>query len=204
MNKPFSPACERNQEPILEVLKEFVTKDDRRLLEIGSGTGQHAVYMAPSFPQVEWFPSDMPDKIPGMMLWFNEAKIKNIKPPVKLSIGKDEFPKLKFDVIYTANTFHILHWKECKSLMKMMGNRLREGSRVIIYGPFKYDGAFSSPSDEAFDLELKSQDPLRGIRSFEDVNNAMTKNGFELIADVGMPANNRTLVFQRLKFFPSK
>lgn len=200
MEKPFSPACERNQEPILEVLKEFITKEDRRLLEIGSGTGQHAVFMAPEFPFLEWYPSDLAARHAGMKLWFKESNAKNIQSPVRLEVGKDEFPKLKFDVIYTANTFHIMHWKECKTLMKMMGNRLREGSRVFIYGPFKYNGEFSSESDAAFDLELKARDPMSGIRSFEDVHNAMVKFGFELLADVAMPANNRTLVFQRLKF----
>lgn len=200
MEKPFSPACERNQEPILEIMKEFITRDDHRLLEIGSGTGQHAVYLAPHFPWLEWHPTDMSDKLSGMRLWFNEAKIKNIQAPVRVEIGKDEFPKLKFDLIFTANTFHIMHWKECKTLMKMFGNRLREGSRVLIYGPFKYNGAFTSESNERFDQELKQRDPSSGIRSFEDVLNAMTKNGFELIADNEMPANNRMLVFNRLKF----
>jgi cyclopropane fatty-acyl-phospholipid synthase-like methyltransferase len=200
MDKPFSPACERNRDPILEILKQYITKEDRRLLEIGSGTGQHAVYFAPNFPQVEWHPSDVPGNIPGMKLWFNEAKIQNIQIPVKLEIGQHEFPKLKYDVVYTSNTFHIMHWKECKTFMKMLGNRLREGSRVFIYGPFKYEGSFTSPSNEQFDQELKARDPASGIRSFEDVNNAMIKNGFELINDFDMPANNQMLVYNRLKF----
>jgi cyclopropane fatty-acyl-phospholipid synthase-like methyltransferase len=200
MDKPFSPACERNKDPILEVLKQYVTMDDRRLLEIGSGTGQHAVYFAPHFPQVEWYPTDVAANLLGMKMWFTEARIKNIQTPVRCEIGKDEFPKLKFDIIYTANTFHIMHWKECKSLMKMFGNRLREGSRVLIYGPFKYNGAFTSPSNEEFDQELKVRDPASGIRAFEDVNNSMMKNGFELLNDIAMPANNQMLVYRRLKF----
>jgi cyclopropane fatty-acyl-phospholipid synthase-like methyltransferase len=200
MEKPYSPACDRNKEPILEVMKNFISHEDRRLLEIGSGTGQHAVYFAPHFPFLEWYPSDLARNIAGMKLWFKESNAKNIQEPVKLEIGKQEFPKLKFDIIYTANTFHIMHWKECKTLMKMMGHRLREGSRVMIYGPFKYNGEFTSESNAKFDEQLKVHDPSSGIRSFEDVNNAMIKNGFELLLDHDMPANNRMLIYNRLKF----
>ncbi len=200
MNKPISDACDRNREPILKVLQDFITRDDRRLLEIGSGTGQHAVYFAPHFPQLEWYPTDVSGKLKGIKLWMHEAGTPNIQAPVRLEVGKDDFPKVKFDVVFTANTFHIMHWKEGKSLIKLLGHRLREGSRAIFYGPFKYEGEFTSPSNEAFDRNLKVSDPLSGIRSFEDVNNAMIKNGFELIADVDMPANNQMLIYSRLKF----
>ena len=200
MEKPFSPACERNKGPILDILKEIIVPSDRRLLEIGSGTGQHAVAFAPSFPHLEWFPTDLGPNLAGMKLWFDEARISSIQKPTKLDVSKDDFPKLKFDVVYTANTFHIMHWKDCKSFMKLLGHRLREGSRAVIYGPFKYNGDFTSPSNAEFDSELKSQDPLCGIRSFEDVNNNMIKNGFELIQDCEMPFHNRLLVYSRLKF----
>ena len=200
MNKPMSPAAERNQEPILKVLKDFITYEDRRLLEVGSGTGQHAVYFAPHFPQLEWHPTDVSGKLKGIKQWMHEAGVRNIQPPVRLEIGKDDFPKLKFDVVFTANTFHIMPWKEGKSLIKLLGHRLREGSRAIFYGPFKYDGQFTSPSNEAFDRQLKESDPTSGIRAFEDINKAMIKNGFELIDDIDMPANNQMLVYSRLKF----
>ena len=200
MQKPYSAASERNKEAILKVLKENIFQSDRRLLEIGSGTGQHAVYLAPFFPQLEWFPTDLSVNIPGMNLWFTEAKIPNINKPHKLDVSRDDFPKLKFDVVFTANTFHIMHWKDCKTFMKTLGNRLREGSRAIFYGPFKYNGEFTSESNAEFDLLLKTQDPLSGIRAFEDVNNNMLKNGFELVHDYEMPAYNRILVYNRLKF----
>ncbi|MCM2348948.1 MAG: class I SAM-dependent methyltransferase [Bacteriovoracaceae bacterium] len=200
MEKPYSAACERNREPILEIMKDVITRDEKRLLEIGSGTGQHAVYFAPQFPWLEWYPTDVAENLKGMKLWFDEFKIPNIKAPVRLDVSKDDFPKLKFDVVFTANTFHIMHWKECKSLMKLLGHRLRENSKVMIYGPFKYGGAFTSPSNEEFDQQLKTRDPSSGIRSFEDVNNGMIKNGFELVFDYDMPANNRLLVYKRLKF----
>lgn len=200
MEKPYSAACDRNKEPILEVLKDFISSEDRRLLEVGSGTGQHAVYFAPHFPFLEWYPSDLPRNIAGIKLWLKEANLRNIQEPVKLEIGKQEFPKLKFDIIYTSNTFHIMHWKECKTFMKMMGHRLREGSRAMIYGPFKYNGEFTSESNAKFDEQLKANDPSSGIRNFEDINNAMIKNGFELLLDHDMPANNRMLIYNRLKF----
>lgn len=202
MEKPFSAACERNTAPILEVLEEVILPSDRRLLEIGSGTGQHAVNLASHFPWLEWHPTDLSDKLAGMKLWFQEAKVQNIQMPTRLDVSRDDFPKLKFDIVFTANTFHIMHWKDCKSLMKLMGKRLRENSRVVIYGPFKYNEEFTSESNAEFDRTLKERDPLSGIRSFEDVNNNMVKNGFEIVADYEMPANNRMLVFNRLKFSP--
>ncbi|HXH75657.1 MAG TPA: DUF938 domain-containing protein [Bacteriovoracaceae bacterium] len=204
MDKPFSAASERNQGPILQILKQFITKTDQRLLEVGAGTGQHAVYFAPEFPWMEWHPTDLSRNFLGMQQWFNEARIPTIQKPVRLDVNTDDFPKVKFDVVYTANTLHIMHWKECKSFFKLLGHRLREGSRVFIYGPFKYDGQFTSSSNEEFDQQLKSRDPLSGIRSFEDVNGAMIKNGFELILDEDMPANNQMLVYSRLKFVSTK
>lgn len=204
MEKPYSAACERNKDAILEVLQKHIVHSDRRLLEVGSGTGQHAVYLAPFFPHLEWFPTDLSSNLPGINKWINEARVPNIQKPVRLDVSKDDFPKLKFDVVFTANTFHIMHWKDCKSFMKLLGNRLRENSRAIFYGPFKYSGEFTTPSNADFDLTLKSKDPLSGIRAFEDVNNNMLKNGFELVEDYEMPANNRMLVYNRLKFVKQK
>lgn len=200
MEKPYSAACDRNKDAILENLNEIILASDRRLLEIGSGTGQHAVYFAPHFPQLEWYPTDLAVNLSGMNIWFNEARVPNIQKPTRLDVSKDDFPKLKFDIVFTANTLHIMHWKDCKSFMKLLGKRLRENSRAIFYGPFKYKNEFTSESNAAFDSMLKEKDPLRGIRSFEDIQQNMIKNGFELIADYEMPANNRMLVFNRLQF----
>lgn len=200
MEKPYSASCDSNKAPILEVLYKTILPSDRRLLEIGSGTGQHAVYLAPKFPQLEWYPTDLSSNLSGMNLWFKEARIATIQKPTRLDVSKDDFPKLKFDVVFTANTLHMMHWKDCKAFMKLLGHRLREGSRAIFYGPFKYQGEFTSPGNAEFDLSLKAKDPLSGIRAFEDINNNMIKNGFELLEDYDMPAHNRILVYQRLKF----
>lgn len=199
MDKPFSEACERNRVHILKVMKEVITSDDRRLLEIGSGTGQHAVYLAPHFPHIIWVTSDVKANHRGIQLWLDESGAPNIVGPGVFEIGKDEFPNGHFDVVFTANTLHIMHWKECKTLMKMLGRNLQEGSQVLIYGPFNYNGTFSSPSNAEFDRSLKAQDPLMGIRNFEDVLSNMKKNGFSLSKDHEMPANNRLLVFMRVE-----
>lgn len=204
MEKPYSAACDRNKEPILEVLERHILHSDRRLLEVGSGTGQHAVFLAPHFPQLEWHPTDLTENLPKINMWLKEANNPNIQKPVRLDVSKDDFPKLKFDVVFTANTLHIMHWKDCKSFMKLLGNRLREDSRAIFYGPFKYNGEFTSESNAEFDAGLKTRDPLSGIRAFEDVNNNMIKNGFELVHDYEMPANNRMLVYNRRRFVKTK
>lgn len=200
MDKPFSPACERNREPILKVLKEIVTPEDRKLLEIGSGTGQHAVYLAPHFPHMIWVTSDMKEKHTGIKMWLEESGAPNIIGPGAFEVGKDEFPRGNFDIVFTANTFHIMHWKECKTLMKLLGRNLSEGAQVLIYGPFNEGGNFSSPSNAEFDQWLKSQDPLMGIRNIEDIVSNMKKNGFHLSRSYEMPANNRILLFLKVDF----
>lgn len=197
MNKPYSAACDRNKAPILDVLKKFITKDDRNLLEVGSGTGQHAVYMAPFFPLLNWYPTDVKENLPGMQLWFDEYQVSNIQAPLILKVGVDQFPAMDIDVIYTANTFHIMSWQECLILMDMMSRKLRKGGRVLIYGPFKYNDQFTSSSNEAFDLQLKQRQPLSGIRSFEHINQFMKEHGLVLRCDQSMPANNQLLVFAR-------
>lgn len=198
IDQPSSPACERNKDPILKVLREVISSDNRRLLEIGSGTGEHALYMAPQFPHLTWVLSDVALHLPSLKQLVEKAKIANIHGPKQLEVGKDDFPHPPFDLVFTANTFHIMSWKLCKTLMKLWRNRLREGAQVIIYGPFNYEGKFTSESNAQFDQWLKSRDPESGIRSFEDINKAMLKNGFVLYKDFEMPANNRTLVYTRL------
>ena len=149
IDKPYSPACDRNKEPILEVLKEVVAPFNKNLLEIGSGTGQHAVFFAPHFKHLTWVTSDLEINHQGIKMWLSEFKISNIIGPIEFEIGKTPFPKQTkrsnhrintFDLIFTANTFHIMSWKECKTLLKMWGNTLHEGYQVLIYGPFNYEG----------------------------------------------------------------
>ena len=199
MNK-IETACDRNQGPILEVLKEVISKDNNKLFEIGSGNAQHAIFMAPHFPDITWTTSDVLANNKNIKHHLEKANIPNIKGPFEFEVGKDEFPRVPFDLIYTANTFHIMSWKDCKILMKSFGTRLREGAQVIIYGPFNYNGEFTTKSNEEFDQMLKARNPQSGIRAFEDVNNNMIKRGFALFKDYEMPANNRMLVYTKLDF----
>ena len=198
MKKPEN-ACDRNQGPILEVLKEVISPENKNLFEIGSGNGQHAIFLAPHF-DIFWTTSDRTENHKIIKENLKAANIPTIKGPFQYEIGKDDFPRVPYDLIFTANTFHIMSWKNCKTLMKNLGTRLREGSQVIIYGPFNYNGTFTSESNAQFDKMLKERNPESGIRAFEDVNANMLKNGFTLYKDYEMPANNRMLVFTRLNF----
>jgi cyclopropane fatty-acyl-phospholipid synthase-like methyltransferase len=196
-------AVNRNKEPILKILKEVFTEDNKRVFEIGAGTGEHAVHFAKYFKDVIWTTSDVTSNHKQIRSTLDASKLSNVRGPLQFEVGTDDFPKYTYDIVFTANTFHIMSWKQCKNLMKILGTRLREGSQVVIYGPFNYDGKFTSTSNELFDKSLKEVDASRGIRSFEDINKNMAKNGFELFKDYEMPANNRILVFTRLVFMNS-
>ncbi len=195
--KTFSEACERNKAPILEVLSKY-TKDKLDLLEIGSGNGQHACFFAENLPNIYWHTSDRRENHSEIQAWIKEKKLSNLKYPLEFEIGKDAFPKQSFDIVFTANTFHIMSWKKVKTLMRLLDKGLKKKNvSVLIYGPFNYHGKFTSESNENFDKLLKSRDPSSGIRSFEDVSSNMLKNNFFLLEDIEMPANNRLLVFSR-------
>lgn len=197
MNLPFSPAADRNKEPILNVLKEYISIKGR-LLEIGSGTGQHAVYFAQNLPQIEWMTTDKLENHPVIKQYIEQSQLKNLKGPKKLVVGIDDFPSHKpYDYVFSANTLHIMSWKEDKTLFKLLGKRLIEGSLVFFYGPFNYNNEYTSQSNQDFDQSLKTRDPKSGIRNFEDVVKVMEKSEFKLLKDHEMPANNRLLVFQK-------
>lgn len=199
MTMEYSPSVQRNKDPILQVLKEYLDNDSR-LLEIGSGTAEHAIYITSQFQSLHWVTSDTIDRHKTITNNLKQAQVKNVHGPEVLKVGKDDFPKGVFEYVFTANTLHIMSWKENKSLFKLLGKRLREGSLVFIYGPFNYGGTFTSESNEAFDRHLKEINDKSGIRSFEDVKQSMEKFGFKLLKDHEMPANNRLLVFERLDF----
>lgn len=198
MQKPFSPSCERNKIPILKVLQSILPDKPLRLFEIGSGTGQHAVYMAPFFPQLRWVMSDMEDKHAGMRRWLEDEAVPNIEGPVVFELGKDSFPEGKFDVVFTANTFHIMAWDKVNNLIKLCGEHLESSSLFIVYGPFNYGGRFTSESNQAFDQKLRAERASMGIRDQELLCDAMAVSGFILQEDIAMPANNRCLIFQKL------
>lgn len=191
--KPFSEPSERNKGPILERLREIFDKP-ARILEIGSGTGQHAVHFGAALPHLRWQTSDLPASHPGIRAWLDEAGLPNVLAPITLDVA-GPWPDLAYDGVYTANTLHIVAWGLGEKLIAGAGRLLNAGGRLVIYGPFNYCGAFTSESNARFDDWLRTRDPASGIRDFEDVAQCAESSGLRLEADYAMPANNRLLVF---------
>ena len=195
MNKPFSEACERNKAPILEELRDLYA-DVRTVLEVGSGTGQHAAHFAAALPQLVWQASDVADNLPGIRQWIDEARLPNLPAPLELDVDRP-WPAGRYDAIYSANTLHIMGWPQVRALFAALPQALRPRGLFSVYGPFNRDGAFSSDSNRSFDASLRAADPRRGIRDFEAVDALAQASGLQLLADVAMPANNRLLTWRR-------
>ena len=196
MNKPFSQACENNKDPILSVLKRVLI-NPCEVLEIGSGTGQHAVYFAERLPHVMWLPSDQAMHLPGIDLWINEAKHGNIKAPLALDINQKPWPVTKIDAVFTANTLHILSWESVQVFIEALGEIMRPGAIFCCYGPFNVSGAYTSESNARFDVWLKEQNPLSAIRDLEAVTALASDAGIKLKEDIEMPANNKLLILEK-------
>jgi len=192
--KPYSDACERNREPILEVLRQYFA-DRRAVLEIGSGTGQHAVHFAAALPQLTWQASDLPERLPGMRAWFEEARLPNLPAPLALDVH-GPWPAVQFDAVFTANTLHILSWEEVRTLFVALRTVLVPSGVLIVYGPFNYEGSYTSASNASFDVWLKEHSQRSGIRDFEAVDELARSIGLRLAEDRAMPAHNRTLVWR--------
>jgi cyclopropane fatty-acyl-phospholipid synthase-like methyltransferase len=195
VDKPFSAACERNREPILAVLREHFA-DRSRVLEIGSGTGQHAVYFGAALPHLEWQTSDLPASHAGIRSWLAQAQLPNVRAPILFDVNA-QWPDGRYDAVFTANTLHIMAWPEVEKLFARLPTVLAEDAKLAIYGPFNYGGRFTSQSNAQFQLTLKSWGAHMGIRDFEAVHTLAAGAGLELIEDRAMPANNRCLVWRR-------
>jgi cyclopropane fatty-acyl-phospholipid synthase-like methyltransferase len=185
---------------ILNLLKLYAVNEGR-LLEIGSGTADFAVYFAKSLPKLNWICSDLKKNQANLKKQFLGKALPNLFGPEVLEIGKDDFPgDAPFQYVFTADTLHHFSWKENKTLFKLLGKRLREGSLVFFYGPFHYNGSYLSDSHEQYDKNLKASNPNSGIRNFEDVVSGMKKNGFKLLGEDKMPDDKKMLVFERMAF----
>lgn len=191
--KPFSESCERNKGPILDILREVFTRP-ARILEIGSGTGQHAVHFAAALPHLVWQTGDLAANHAGIMAWIEEAALPNVLAPIVLDVN-GPWPERTYDGVFTANTLHIVSWELARKLIAGAGSLLKKGGLLVIYGPFNYHGSFTSDSNARFDAWLKARDPRAGIRDFEAVSKCAEISGLRLEADHAMPANNRLLVF---------
>jgi cyclopropane fatty-acyl-phospholipid synthase-like methyltransferase len=190
------PSYERNREPILQVLQKILGSSVGRLLEVGSGSGHHAVFFAPHFPSLQWQTSDVKSQQGEILRTLRAEKIPNVLEPLEFEVGRNDFPP-DIQAVFSANTLHIMSEEKVRALVKLLGRGLPKGAPVIFYGPFNKSGAFTSQSNADFDLWLKSVDPERGIRNFEDVCRWMGEEGFHLEEDVAMPSNNRLLHFKK-------
>jgi SAM-dependent methyltransferase len=194
MEKPYSEACERNKQPILSVLRDAFANRSH-VLEIGSGTGQHAAYFARHLPHLTWQASDVPPHLPGIRHWIDEAALPNLPAPIALDINQASWPEVAADAVFTANTLHIISWPEVQRLFERVGAHLPPGGVLVVYGPFKYGGAHTAESNARFDLMLREHDPHSGVRDFEAVGALAQANGLRPLEDRAMPANNRTVVW---------
>jgi len=196
--KPYSESCEQNQEPILNVLVG-VLADRKRVLEIGSGTGQHAVYMASHLPHLTWQTSDLAHNHAGILAWLDEAKLPNLLPPLLIDAGNPNWPLEKVDAVFSANAVHIMSWEEVTGMFEGIGRVLTDDGVLCLYGPFNFKGKFTSESNARFDQWLKSNNPESGVRDFEALDKLAEREGLRLEKDIAMPANNRSLVWRRKK-----
>lgn len=194
--KPYALSCDKNSQPILDVLRNFVL-DRKSLLEIGAGTGQHAIFMAPYLPNLTWTLSDVTDRIPGISLWLRDYPRSNLHGPLEYEVGKTNFPDGDYDVVFTSNTLHIMSWEKCLLFFRDLGENLKSNALFIAYGAFNYGGQFTSESNRKFEAWLKDLNPASGIRNFEDVCSALKAHGLEFVEDIERPANNRLLVFKK-------
>jgi len=198
IDKPFSESSAENREPILSVLRE-VFANCSEVLEIGSGTGQHAVYFGAELSHLSWQTADLPQHHAGIRMWLNEAALPNVLAPIALDVNRSDWLERRYDAVFSANTLHIVSWPEVEKLFAGVGTVLQPGGVLAIYGPFNYNGQFTSPSNARFDQWLKDRDPASGVRDFEAVDALARQQNLILQRDIAMPVNNRTLVWRRMQ-----
>lgn len=193
-DRPFAPACERNQAPIFDALSQHLPKS-AQILEVGSGTGQHAVYFTARRPSWQWQCSDLAENLPGIQAWLADAPA--LPAPIALDVMDEHgWPTQAYDAVFTANTLHIMPWPAGVRLIAQLPRVLKPRGLFIAYGPFNYAGEFTSPSNAEFDAMLRARAPHQGIRDFERVDEHATGAGLRLVQDHPMPANNRLIVWQ--------
>ena len=189
---PFSQAAENNKGPILQVLQQHCQAPGT-LLEIGAGTGQHAAWLSAQLPHLQWQPSDVPENLPTIRHWLSQSPTP-AKTPLALDVT-GQWPTGPFDYLFTANTFHIMAQSLVARCIAEGCQRLSTTGLFLVYGPFNYDGQFTSDSNRQFEDWLKATDPQRGIRDKEWIEQEFARHGRQCLADHAMPANNRVLVF---------
>lgn len=194
--KPHAPACDRNRDPILSVIRPIL-KETKAVLEIGAGTGQHAVYFAQALPHLQWHASDLADNHGGIRAWLEDACLDNVHGPHHLDVSHESWAVPETDAVFTANSMHIMSWPLAQRLLAGVGSHLPVGGSFLAYGPFNYNGQFTSDSNAQFEIWLKNRDPKSGIRDFEAIVEHAEAAGMALVSDYEMPANNRLLHFKK-------
>lgn len=196
--KPFSQACENNKQPILQKIASVFTQPGT-ILEIGTGTGQHAVHFARNLPHITWQPSDHPDNYQLCLPWITESKLANlIETPLSLNVSTDDWHQLPpINGVFSANTAHIMTWQDVQAMFRGIGRKLQQGDAFCLYGPFNYSNEYTSASNQQFDMYLKKQNPAMGIRDMANLECIGRADGLLLETDFEMPANNRLLVWRK-------
>lgn len=195
-NRRYAAACDRNKEPILDRLRETLG-NCRAVLEIGSGTGQHAVHFAANLPHLIWHSSDRKINHLGIQQWLDEAALANTPSPLLLDVTQAEWPQLEIDAVFSANTLHIMSWREVENLFHGVNRILPPGGLLLLYGPFNYNNQYTCESNRAFDQRLREHDPESGIRDFGALNQLAQSEQLIFRDDFQMPSNNRLLLWQK-------
>ncbi len=195
-DRPFAPSAEENRQVILDALQPYLKG---RVLEIGSGTGQHAVYFASQIPELHWQTSELASNHAGIRAWIDAAGLTNLLPPLLLDV-RDTWPDELYETIYTANTFHIMDADAVARCIEGCGACLQAQGHLAVYGPFNYHGEFTSDSNARFDAMLKSTGQGAGIKDFEWLDQLAQQAGMVLEADIEMPSNNRSLIWKKRTF----
>ena len=195
--KPSAPACDENREPILKILQQ-VFVEPGRVLEIGSGTGQHAAWFPAYLPHLQWQPTEVEENLPGIRAWLAEAELDNVSAPMVLDVSRQPWPVEKADYVFSANTVHIMSWPMVEAFFEGLGQVLLPGGDFCLYGPFMFDGRHTAESNAQFDISLKERDPLRGVRDAADLDRLALAAGMQRLNDFPMPVNNRILHWRRL------
>ncbi|MDY6981811.1 MAG: DUF938 domain-containing protein [Pseudomonadota bacterium] len=196
MPKPFSQACENNKQVILDHIRHAFPAGSR-VLEIGSGTAQHVCHFAQALPDVQWLPSDMPANLATVQAGLADNTLPNIARPIALDVAQQPWPVDTVDGLFSANTLHIMSEQHVECFFRGVAQVLKPGGRLCVYGPFKYRGEFTTPSNARFDLWLRERDPRSGVRDVERVDALARAAGLVLRADHAMPANNQLLMWER-------
>lgn len=194
--KPHSEACERNRGPILQVLQQWMIAPGT-VLEIGSGTGQHAVHFAAAMPHLRWVATDLEENHAGIAAWIEESALQNLSGPVTLDVRDTDWPFSNVQYAFSANTAHIMSWEEVAHMFGGIARVLRHRGLFFLYGPFNRNGQFTSESNRAFDQSLRARNPMMGIRDDQALIALARRCDLTYAADYSMPARNRLMVWQK-------